>query len=380
MGLKRELNKRYRGVFLIVLFFSIFIEANAAHFLEITPIVVTKDSIQKSPLKSKDYKVVYRGNKGVGKRKHIVFIATDHEYRGEESLPAIARILAKRYGFTCTVIWALDDEGHIFPGGSDIQGLKALKKADLMVLFTRFSNFKESELKHINDYVNRGGSVIGLRTATHAFKGIKSSEWEHYNYNYDGPKKLWKGGFGEIILGETWVGHYGQNHKQASKLIIDETNKLHPIMRGVTNAWAQCGGYKAFPEGLDLKVLARGRILNGMTPDSEPDTTKEEMPVAWVRKYVLENGVSGRVFTTTHGASEDLLSNGFRRMLINACFWGVGLETEIKNNNNIDFVGEYLPTTFNFKGYKMNVKPADLSDWNSVIMPGEVLKNNKTKN
>ncbi|MCK0157020.1 ThuA domain-containing protein [Cellulophaga sp. F20128] len=380
MGLKRELNKRYRAVFLIVLFFSIFIEANAVNFKEIDTFSISGDSLKKSENKAKDYKVVYKGTKGIGKGKHIVFIATDHEYRGEESLPALARILAKRYGFKCTVIWALDEEGYIFPGGSDIKGLKALKNADLMVLFTRFANFKGSELKHINDYIERGGSVIGLRTSTHAFKGIEGPDWEHYNYNYDGPRKSWKGGFGEMILGETWVGHYGQNHKQASNLIIDESNKLHPIMRGVTDAWAQCGGYKAFPEGLDLKVLARGRILNGMTPDSEPDTTKEEMPVAWVRKYVLENGVSGKVFTTTHGASEDLLSNGFRRMLINACFWGVGMETEIKNNNNIDFVGEYLPTTFNFKGYKKNVKPSDLSDWNSLIMPGEVLKNNKTKN
>ena len=42
------------------------------------------------------YRVVYKGNKGSGKGKNIVFISTDHEYRGEESLPALARILAKR--------------------------------------------------------------------------------------------------------------------------------------------------------------------------------------------------------------------------------------------------------------------------------------------
>ena len=87
---------------------------------------------------AKKYKVVYKGKKGIGKGKHIVFVSTDHEYRGEESLPALARILAKRHGFTCTVIWALDDNGHIFPGGSNIKGLEALKDADLMVLCTRF--------------------------------------------------------------------------------------------------------------------------------------------------------------------------------------------------------------------------------------------------
>lgn len=98
------------------------------------------------------------------------------------------------------------------------------------------------------------------------------------------------------------------------------------------------------------------------------------MPVAWVRKYQLKNGASSRVYTTTHRASEDLLSDGFRRMLVNACLWAVGLEEKIKKNNNIDFVGEYSPTTFNFKGFKSKMKPSDLAGFESVITPGEILK------
>ena len=322
------------------------------------------------------YRVVYKGKKGIGKGKNIVFISTDHEYRGEESLPGLARILAKRYGFTCTVIWALDEHDNIFPGGSNIKGLEVLKNADLMFIFTRFANFEDEQMRHIDDYLKRGGPVVGLRTATHAFSNLKNPNWEHYSYNYKGLKESWEGGFGEQVLGETWVGHYGKNHKQASNLIIEDEHKAHPIMRGVENAWAQCGGYKAFPIGSNLKVLARGRVLNGMTPDSEPDLTKEQMPVAWVLNYKIEGGKPGRAFTSTHGASEDLLSEGFRRLLINACFWAMGLENKIKANNNIDFVGEYSPTTFNFKGYKSNVKPSDLAGFKSVIMPGEVLKNN----
>ncbi len=322
------------------------------------------------------YRVVYKGRNGIGKGKNIVFIATDHEYRGEETLPALARILAKRYGFTCTVIWALDDNENILPGGSNIKGLEVLEKADLMVIFTRFANFEDAQMQYIDDYLKRGGSVVGLRTSTHAFKNIENPNWGHYSYNYKGSKKSWKGGFGEQVLGETWVGHYGKNHKQASKLIIEDENKEHPILRGVKNAWVKCGGYKAFPQGEDLKVLARGRILNGMSPNAEPDTLKEEMPVAWIRNYKIANGVAGRAFTTTHGASEDILSDGFRRMLVNACFWATGLENKIKATNNIDFVGEYSPTTFNFSGYKANVKPSDLAGWKTVIMPGEVLKNN----
>jgi hypothetical protein len=47
--------------------------------------------------------VTYEGDVGPGKGKHIVFLAGDHEYRSEETLPALARILAKRYGFKCSV-------------------------------------------------------------------------------------------------------------------------------------------------------------------------------------------------------------------------------------------------------------------------------------
>ena len=38
--------------------------------------------------------VVYEGTDGPGAGKHIVLIAGDHEYRSEEILPAMARILA----------------------------------------------------------------------------------------------------------------------------------------------------------------------------------------------------------------------------------------------------------------------------------------------
>ncbi len=315
------------------------------------------------------YRVTYRGEKGPGKNKHIVFIATDHEYRGEETLPALAKILAKRYGFTCTVVWALDDQGNIFPGSSDLKGLEVLETADLMVIFTRFANFEDKQMQYIDDYLHKGRPVIGLRTSTHAFKNSDNPKWGHYDFKYEGSKEAWHGGFGEVVLGETWVGHYGKNHQQASKLITEDSNKKHPIMRGVENSWAQCGGYNAYPQGKDLKILARGRVLNGMTPDSPADTTKEELPVAWVRTYQVASGKPGRAFTTTHGASEDILSEGFRRMLINACFWGLKMEKQIKPDINIDFVGEYKPTTFNFKGFQKNVKPSDLADWSSVIMP-----------
>ena len=65
--------------------------------------------------------VVYEGDAGPGQGKHILFIASDHEYRGEETCPAIARIMAKRYGFKCTVLFG-QNNGLIKQGSSEIPG------------------------------------------------------------------------------------------------------------------------------------------------------------------------------------------------------------------------------------------------------------------
>jgi type 1 glutamine amidotransferase len=314
--------------------------------------------------------VVYEGAKGgPGSGKHIVLLAGDHEYRSEESLPALARILAKHYGFKCSVFFTTNPEtGFIDPDSSNISGLEALKTADLLVVFLRFKDFPDAQMQHIVDYLDRGGPIVGFRTATHAFQ-IQRPDAKFLKYTWKGVEG-YKGGFGRQILGETWVTHYGKNHVQSSKLILESGQATHPILRGVKDVWVQSGGYTANPiEG--STILAMGQILDGMTPDSPPTTEpgKQLMPVAWYRTYTGASGKSGRVFTTTHGASEDLLNEGFRRMSVNALLWAAGLEASIKPTSDISFVGPYQPTTYSFGGYVKGVKPADLAGWDSPILP-----------
>jgi hypothetical protein len=50
---------------------------------------------------AEDQWLSYKGGAGPGKGKKIVFVTGDEEYRSEESMPAMARILAKRHGFDC---------------------------------------------------------------------------------------------------------------------------------------------------------------------------------------------------------------------------------------------------------------------------------------
>ena len=63
---------------------------------------------------------------------------------------------------------------------------------------------------------------------------------------------------------------------------------------------------------------------------------------------------------STMGASQDFLSQGFRRMIVNACFWAVGLEAAIPEKTSVDFVSPFAPTPFGFDRFQKGVKPADL--------------------
>jgi len=320
------------------------------------------------PAADNPHLVVYQGDRGPGAGKHIVWLAGDHEYRGEESLPALARIMARHYGFKSSVFLTTDPKtGFIEPGSSNIAGLEALKTADLLVVFLRFQDFPDTEMQHVVDYLDRGGPVVGFRTATHAFQ-IKRPDAKFLKYTWNNRSPEFTGGFGRQILGETWVSHYGRNHQQSSRVVIEPGAATHPILRGVKDVWVQSGGYTADPMP-GSEILARGQILNGMTPDAPAAPDKQQYPVVWHRTYRGASGKDGRVFTTTHGASEDLLNDGFRRMAVNAVLWTAGLESAIAADGKIDLVGPYRPSTFSFGGFVKGVKPADLAGWDSPIPP-----------
>src|SRR6266540_7330215 len=122
-----------------------------------------------SSARADDQPLVFGGFDGPGKGKHVVLVSGDEEYRSEETLPQLAKILAKRHGFKCTVLFAIDrNDGTINPNQKDnIPGLENLAKADLMIIFTRFRNLPPEQMKPIIDYVESGKPVIGLRTSTH---------------------------------------------------------------------------------------------------------------------------------------------------------------------------------------------------------------------
>jgi putative membrane-bound dehydrogenase-like protein len=308
--------------------------------------------------------LVFEGTDGLGKGKHIVFLAGDHEYRSEESLPELARILAKHHGFKCTVLFNIDPAtGEIVAGNSNMPGMETLDSADLAVVFLRFQNFPPEQMKHFDNYLRRGGPVVGLRTATHAFK-MKQDE-PFGQFSYDSKSAAYELGFGHQVLGQTWVGHYGRNHQQSTRITIVDDKKSHPILRGVKDVWVQAGGYVGKP--IDGEILTFAQPLNGMTPDSSVDATKPPMPSEWTRTYKSASGKAGRVFTSLYGTSEDILNDGYRRLLVNGCFWALGLEDAIKPDATIAFVGPFRPNTFGNGSYARGIKPEMYAGFESQI-------------
>ena len=307
------------------------------------------------------------GGEGPGKGKRVVLISGDEEYRSEEALPQLAKILAERHGFDCRVVFAIDPEtGVIDPNEQgNIPGLEALDDADLMVIATRFRKLPKEQMEHIDAYLRAGKPVVGMRTATHAFAGIGDPDFAHYNNGYGGKKEAWKGGFGRLVLGEMWISHHGHHGRESTRGLVAPAAKDHPILRGITDGdiWGPTDVYGVrLPLPGDSKPLVLGQVLAGMTPDAKPvDGPKNEpmMPVAWVKSYAVDGGPEGRVFTTTMGAASDLVAEGTRRLLVNACYWAVGLEKAIGDGADVGLVGDFEPTPFGFNGARKGLTPAD---------------------
>lgn len=312
--------------------------------------------------------VVYNGTDGPGKGKHIVLVSGDEEYRSEEALPQLGKILAKQHGFKCTVLFAIDPKtGEINPNvNNNIPGLAQLKSADLMIIATRFRNLPEEQMQHMADYLDAGKPILGMRTATHAFNGMKG-KFAKYN---NGGAKDYEGGFGRQILGEKWISHHGGHGSQSTRGILNKDEAKHSILTGLKDGdiWGPTDVYGANPLKPAM-VLVYGQVLVGMKSTDKPLEGKKNdpmMPVAWTR--VLPPSPSGRgvggegtrIFTTTMGASQDLEAAGSRRMLVNAAYWCVGLEKTITPMLNVEVVGDYRPTRFGFNSYTKGVRPSQL--------------------
>jgi glucose/arabinose dehydrogenase/azurin/lysophospholipase L1-like esterase len=305
--------------------------------------------------------VVYEGKSGMGAGKAIVFLTGDEEYRGEESMPQLAKILAERHGFKCTVLFAIDPaDGTINPKvTTSLPGVEAIDSADVIVMALRFRNWPDEVMKHFVDAYLAGKPIVALRTSTHAFKYDAGSPSPYAKFSWD--SKVWPGGFGKQVLGESWVAHHGAHKKEATRGVIEASAKGDELLRGVTEVFGNSDVYAANPPP-DAKILVRGQVLTGMNASDGPVEGKKNDPmqsVVWTRLFKNEAGRTNRVFCTTMGAATDFQSVGLRRLVVNAIYWGAGLD--VPEKADVSLVGDYKPSMYGFDGFVKGVKPADLA-------------------
>jgi hypothetical protein len=301
----------------------------------------------------------FKGKQGPGNGKRIVFIAGSNEYGPEAGLPLLARILSARHGFDCTVLFTINAKGEIDPATTDnIPGLDALDHADLLIILARFRALPDEQMKHIVDYLQAGHPVIGMRTATHAFKYPNNSTSAYKQFSSISKEPGFEGGFGRLVLGETWITHHAPNATTSTRGIFAPGAAGDVILRGIADGeiWARTGAYGVrLPLLEGCKPLLLGQVIDGPKPSDKPAEGKLNdpmMPVAWSRTYTLPGGKTGRAFTTTMGSFDDLHGEAMRRLIVNASYWATAMEDKLPDKANVDLVGPLTP-------FKKGMKPAD---------------------
>ena len=309
--------------------------------------------------------VHYQGKSGPGKGKKILFISGDEEYRSEEGLPMMAKILAMRHGFDCTVVFALNPaDGTIDPNNqTNIVGIEKIKDADMVVMLLRFRELTDAQFKLFDDYLNSGKPIVGLRTATHSFQVSRNPNSAFARYDWRG-KTPWEGGFGQHVLGDTWISHHGNHGKESTRAQFNPAQLKNPILTSVSDVWGPTDVYGIKHLPADATVLAYGQILKGMNPTDEAVTDKRNdpmMPLIWTRDYVGDKGKTSKLLATTMGAATDLQNEDLRRLLVNFTYVSLGMTKKLPAKANVDYVDEYKPTAFGFNKYQKGLKPSDFN-------------------
>jgi type 1 glutamine amidotransferase/nicotinamidase-related amidase len=241
------------------------------------------------------------------KRPKVVFVMAENEYRSEQRLPEFARLLENQYGLACDFAAGVSQ-----PKGSEahrIENLQTLADADLGVIYVRRRALPAEQMKLIQDYLNRGKGLIGIRTASHAFNANAVVPSPDGAKNSDGKPKLlaqWLK-FDEEVLGCKYTGHYPKG-PEGTQVTLSASAKNHPILAGLKSE-----GFKSpswlYKNDLDSEATT---LISGTAEGQKPE------PVAWTFGYK-----GGRIFYTSLGHWDDWKIDAFRTMMVRAAFWAM---------------------------------------------------------
>ena len=293
-------------------------------------------------------RLIFEPAEAIANGKHVVLISGDEEYRSEETCPMLAKILARRHGFRCTVLFAIDRQsGHINPNQIDnIPGTEAVADADVVLIATRWRTLPDEQLAPIFDYLNASKPIVAIRTATHAFK---SGDYGGYDWSH----------FGRDVIGEDWLNHHGKHKVQGGRAVFMDATQEHPVLNEVRRFDTSSDIYGI--EHLDQSaatILFRGGVTVSLDPASplvDGPVNDPMMPLAWLKSYPTPAATiasddpkwTGRCFATTAGASVDFRDESLRRLLVNAVHHLAGLQ--VPTAADVRFVDQFDPSFYGFQ-------------------------------
>jgi type 1 glutamine amidotransferase len=277
--------------------------------------------------------ITYEPGPGAGNGKHIVLVCGEWEYRCEESLPMLAKILAKRHGFKCTVLFSTNpQDGTVDPSvRNNIPDMGLLKSADMMVLFAMDLTLPEEQMKPFVEFLETGKPVFGIRCTLLSFRYDKTSPYVRFDVG--------NGGYATDLYGESWKGHYGDHGKESTRGLRAALKEPHPVLNGVHDVWGPTDVYRIDKLPADATVLMYGQVLTGMKPSDPPNLKKSTMPMVWTREIKRGSGKVSRVVVSTIGAGPDMECEDLRRLYVNCTYWAMGLESKIPPKADVAYVG-----------------------------------------
>lgn len=226
------------------------------------------------------------------RRKRLVIISAEREYKTERSLPKFA---LKNLGddFRVDILYADENDRYSIPG------IEILNKADVLLLSVRRRVLPKDQMKIIHRFVESGKPVVGIRTSCHAFslRGRRPPKgyiaWEKFDAE---------------IIGGHYTDHHGNGPEVTVRAAAD--GRQHPILSEIDPKKLHGHGslYRVSPLAKSAIPLLIGKREG-----------KPEEPIAWVNltRY------GGRVFYTSLGHIDDFKQPAFNRLLKNALLWSV---------------------------------------------------------
>lgn len=222
------------------------------------------------------------------KRKHVVILSAEREYKTEQTLPVFAlKHLGKDY--RVTFVFADPEDRDKLPG------LEIVKTADVLFVSARRRTPSKEHLKLIRDHVAAGKPIVGIRTANHAFCLRKGEPKEGLDQWLE---------FDAEVIGGSYTNHYGNGPKTS----VASVNAEHAILKGVD-------ANKLVGSGSLYIVSPLAKTATPLLTGSIPDKPAE--PIAWTNQ--TKHG--GKVFYTSLGHIEDFKLPDFNRLLKNAVDW-----------------------------------------------------------